>query len=450
MSAVVQARHLLKVYRMGTEDVYALNDVSLTVSLGDLVAIVGKSGCGKSTLLHIIGCLQRPTSGQVVIEGKEVSRLSDRGMAQVRGQKIGFIFQAFNLLPNESALINVELPLEYQGVPSRERRRLAQKALETVALGDRMEHRPNQLSGGQRQRVAIARALVHNPALILADEPTGALDSRSGAAVMTLFQRLNAQGRTIVLVTHDAAIASHCRRAITMADGKVVDDRELPGKPAAPPEVGEVAAQAPSGEGTVCPRCNSDNAPGGEACRSCGFPLRLSSQEEMLIRRRLSGAWTGPAGVESPAEEAELPWQGLLEEVRRIPLFAGLGAKNLTKLLPALEERRYPRGATIIKQGDPGDSFYVLRQGRVQAVLERMEVPPLVLAELGPGEGFGEMALLTGQPRSATVVAATDVVVWRIARQTFEGLIAENLSLALYFNRILSQRLRDLQARLAP
>jgi putative ABC transport system ATP-binding protein len=449
MSDVVQVKRMSKVYRMGAEEVYALNDVSLDIDRGELVAIVGSSGCGKSTFLHVIGCLQRPTSGQVLVEGKDVTRLSNRELAQVRGQKIGFVFQAFNLLPNESALQNVELPLEYQGVPYRERRRLAQKALEIVELGERVDHRPNELSGGQRQRVAIARALVHNPAIILADEPTGALDSRSTTGVMALFQRLNEQGRTVVIVTHDATVASHCQRMVTLSDGRVVDIKELSPKPAAiPPEGREVTVEAPAVKVLVCPRCNSDNAPDRESCYSCGFSLGLTDQEENLLRQRLSGAWPGLMGVESPSEEADFGWQGSVEELRKIALFANLGPKNLTKLIPALEERRYPGGATIINQGDPGDSFYVLRQGAVQIVVGRGRGEPAVVAELRPGEGFGEMALLTGQPRSATVVASTDVLVWCLSRETFEALLTENLSLAFYFNRILSQRLQDLQERL--
>lgn len=443
---IVQGRRLFKIYRMGMEGVYALNDVSLEVNRGDLLAIVGKSGCGKSTLLHIIGCLQRPTSGDVFIEGKKASSLSDREMAKVRGQKIGFVFQAFNLMPNETALANVELPLEYQGVRSQERHKRAQKALETVGLGDRLEHRPSELSGGQRQRVAIARALVYDPAIILADEPTGALDSRAGAGLMALFQRLNDDGRTIVIVTHDATIATHCPRVITMSDGKVVDDKKISRKPVPTPMNGG-GAQTPADNITVCPRCNSDNAPEGEVCNNCGFPLHLTVEEEKLIRQRLSGAWPGGLlGVESTSEEAEIAWQGLLDELRKVPLFAGLGAKNLTKLLPALEERQYSQGSTIIEQGDPGDCFYILRGGLVQVILKKGGEQP-VLARLAAGEVFGEMALLTGQPRSASVVAYTDVVVWRLSKETFDRLITENLSLVLYFNRVLSQRLQNTQAR---
>lgn len=434
---------------MEREDVYALNDVSLVVNQGDLVALVGKSGSGTSTLLHILGCLQRPTSGLVLVEGKDVTRLSDRDLAQTRGQKIGFVFQAFNLLPNESALRNVELPLEYQGVPSGERRERAQRALEEVGLGDRAEHHPDELAGGQRQRVAIARALVHNPSVILADEPTGALDSRSSAEVMALFQKLNDQGRTVVIVTHDATIASHCRRLITLTDGRIVDSREAPRTPASlPTAVDDAVPQAPAGRRLVCPRCSSDNAPGGETCQRCTFPLSLTTEDKKLIGQRLSGVSPGLSGVESPIEKADVRWQGLLEELRKTPLFAELGPKNLTKLLPALEEQRYPRGATIIRQGDPGDSFYILRQGSVRVARERHGIYPAVLATLGPGEGFGEMALLTGQPRSATITASTYVVVWRLSQEAFQELLRENLSLALHFNRIVSQRLQVLQQRL--
>ncbi len=221
---VIQIRDLTRIYDMGAEQVHALRGVSLEIRRNEYVAIMGPSGSGKSTLMNVIGCLETPTAGEYWLNGQEVSRMPDDALARVRNREIGFVFQTFNLLPRASALQNVELPLVYAGVPARARRERARAALERVALGDRMDHRPNELSGGQRQRVAIARALVNDPAILLADEPTGNLDSHTSEEIMRVFERLHAQGQTVIMVTHEADIAAHAHRVVVLRDGSVGSD----------------------------------------------------------------------------------------------------------------------------------------------------------------------------------------------------------------------------------
>jgi putative ABC transport system ATP-binding protein len=218
---VIQAENLTKVYKMGDLEVHALNGLSLKIARGEIIAIMGPSGSGKSTLMNIIGCLDRPTAGEYILDGEAVARLSDDQLATIRNRKVGFVFQSFNLLSRATALANVELPLRYSGVQN-DRREKATAALEAVGLADRMHHRPNELSGGQQQRVAIARALVNDPAIILADEPTGNLDTKSGHEIMDLLLNLNREhGTTLIIVTHAPDIASQCRRAIRIRDGCV-------------------------------------------------------------------------------------------------------------------------------------------------------------------------------------------------------------------------------------
>ena len=222
--ALIETRDLWKTYVMGEEEIHALRGVSIQIERGEYVAIMGPSGSGKSTLMNLIGCLDTPSKGSYLLNGKQVSEMNDNELARIRNQEIGFVFQTFNLLPRASALQNVELPLVYAGIPARDRLKLAKNAIDRVELTSRMTHKPNELSGGQRQRVAIARALVNNPSILLADEPTGNLDSKTGAEIMALFAKLHESGNTIVLVTHEADIAAFAHRTISVRDGQVEKD----------------------------------------------------------------------------------------------------------------------------------------------------------------------------------------------------------------------------------
>lgn len=221
---MIQVSHVSKIYKTGDVETKALDDVSFSVKKGEFVAIMGPSGSGKSTLMHIIGALDSPTKGSYTLDGENVEKLTDDELASIRNKKIGFVFQFFNLLPRTSALKNVELPMVYGGIPKAEREQTAKKLLEEVGLTNRMENSPNQLSGGQQQRVAIARSLVMNPAIILADEPTGNIATAQAEEIMALFQKLNREGRTIIMITHEPDIAEHAKRIIHIRDGKIVED----------------------------------------------------------------------------------------------------------------------------------------------------------------------------------------------------------------------------------
>ncbi|AEY65347.1 ABC transporter ATP-binding protein [Clostridium sp. BNL1100] len=223
---MIQISNMCKIYEMGENAIYALNNVSLHIYKHEFVAIVGPSGSGKSTLMNMLGCLDVPTTGNYVLDGHEVSKLNDSQLAEIRNKKIGFIFQGFNLLKKLTAIENVELPLIYQGIGHKERHRRSVEALELVGLGDRVYHTPNELSGGQQQRVAIARALVSNPPLILADEPTGNLDTKSGTEIMKTLHELHKKGNTIVLITHDNNVAAQAQRIIKIQDGMIIEDKE--------------------------------------------------------------------------------------------------------------------------------------------------------------------------------------------------------------------------------
>jgi len=222
--ALIETRDLWKTYVMGSEEIHALRGVNVTIDRGEYVAIMGPSGSGKSTLMNLVGCLDTPSKGSYLLNGKEVAAMNDDELARIRNEEIGFVFQTFNLLPRATALHNVELPLVYAGISSRDRQERAKGALEKVELISRASHRPNELSGGQRQRVAIARALVNNPSILLADEPTGNLDSKTGVEIMAVFDRLHSNGNTIILVTHEPDIAAYAHRVIHIRDGQVEKD----------------------------------------------------------------------------------------------------------------------------------------------------------------------------------------------------------------------------------
>jgi putative ABC transport system ATP-binding protein len=226
--SMIETDNLWKTYVMGSERVHALRSVSMTIEKGEYVAIMGPSGSGKSTLMNLIGCLDTPTQGEYWLNNKRVREMNDNELANIRNREIGFVFQTFNLLPRATALHNVELPLIYNGTPRNEREHMAKLALEKVELGDRMNHKPSELSGGQRQRVAVARALVNNPSIILADEPTGNLDSKTSEEIMKLFDTLHRQGNTIITVTHEASVARHAKRVLSILDGNIASDETIP------------------------------------------------------------------------------------------------------------------------------------------------------------------------------------------------------------------------------
>lgn len=222
--SIIRVSGLTKVYRVGVETIHALRGLDLSIERNEMVAIMGSSGSGKSTLMNMLGCLDRPTSGEYLLNGRDVSRMGARELAQVRNEEIGFVFQSFELLPRQTALENVELPLIYAQGGWRGRRQRALAALDRVGLGNRVDHRPNQLSGGQRQRVAIARAILNKPSILLADEPTGNLDSATTAEILALFRQLHAEGQTVVIVTHEDEVAAHCQRVVRLRDGRVLSD----------------------------------------------------------------------------------------------------------------------------------------------------------------------------------------------------------------------------------
>ena len=447
MPTTIQARNMSKTYDLGDREIRAVDKVSLEIRTGEMVAILGKPGAGKSTLLHMLGCLQRPDSGQLQLEGRDVTELDDDAMVKVRAQKVGFLFQAFNLLPSDTALSNVEVTLRHMGVPPQDRKVKAGEALKILGLEKCMEHRPGQLSPTQRQCVGIARAMVHDPSIILADEPTRVLDDSDLDAVMGLFQKLNDAGMTIALTTTDSNVANYCQRIIRMDNGKAKDGGKVSKRRVVPPEDIK-GLPPPNYDEVVCARCSTGNPKGKDKCKSCKFPLDLTKEEEQSIEGRLSGAEKGQVGVESTSDESEEPVHPLVLELQKIPFLADLGTKSLVKIVPALQGLQYPTGARIVRQGEDGDSFYIVRSGNVQVIREQRDKPSIPVAQLGPREGFGEMSLLAGQPRTATVAALTDVVVMKLPKDAFQSLLQENLSLSLFFKRLMNERLVQLREKL--
>ena len=305
MSSTVQGLNLTKVYNMGQEHVSALNNVSLEIFPGEMVAILGKPGSGKSTLLHTLACLQRPDSGHVHIDDVDMTGLEDEELTRVRARNVGFIFQAFNLMHDETALANVEVNLRNMVTDSQDRRAKAAESLLIVGLGDHQYYKPTQLSAGERQRIAIARAIVHQPAVIFADEPVRALDSSTREEVMGLLQKLNDEGRTMVIATPDSGVARYCRRVMRMAEGRVVSDERVPKRRIVPASrlPGTPAVYEERQEVKVCPRCNHGNPKAWDVCQSCSFVLHLTNEEQQSIESRLRGGESRWLGVESSSDE---------------------------------------------------------------------------------------------------------------------------------------------------
>lgn len=447
MPITIQARNLTKVYDLGGSKISAVDKATLEIHSGDMVAIFGKPGSGKSTLLHMLGCMQRPDSGDLKLGNRDITNLEDAEMAKIRNQKVGFLFEAFNLLPSDTARSNVEVPLRHQGVPLDQRKKRAQEALNILGLEKCTESRPGQLSPIQRQCVSIARAMVNEPAVILADEPTKVLDSSGLDDVMGRFQKLNEAGMTIVLTTDDPNVVSYCTRQMQISNGKLKDNGKVTKRRIVPPEdIGGLPP--PNYDEVVCARCNEGNPKDQDKCNNCKFSLHLTKEEEKTIEGRLSGADRGEVGVESTSDDLDGPLHPLVRELQKVPFLAGLGSKSLTKIVPALQGFQYTKGQRIVTQGAEGDSFYIIMSGTVQVLREQKDKPPILVAQLGALEGFGEMSLLAGQPRTGTVAAATDVVVMRLPKDQFQSLLAENLSLGLFFKRLHNERLEQLKEKL--
>ena len=339
----------------------------------------------------------------------------------------------------------MEVPLRHQGVPLAQRKERAQEALNILGLEKCTESRPGQMSPIQRQCVGIARAMVNEPAVILADEPTKVLGSSGLDDVMGRFQKLNDAGMTIVLTTDDPNVVSYCTRQMQISDGKLKDNGKVSKRHIVPPEdIGGLPP--PNYDEVVCARCNEGNPKDKDKCKNCKFPLHLTKEEEQAIEGRLSSE--GQVGVESASDDSTGPVHPMVLELQKVPFLADLGAKSITKIIPTLQGFQYTKGQRIVTQGTEGDSFYIVRSGTVQVVREQKDKPPILVAQLGALEGFGEMSLLAGQPQTATVTAATDVVVMRLPKDQFQSLLAENLSLGLFFKRLHNERLEQLKEKL--
>ena len=369
MVAIVVGVNLTTITNRGPEGGHALSGASLEVYPGEMVAILGRRGSGKSILLSILGCLQRPDSGRVLIYDQDVSQLTDSEVAQVCLSKVGFFSQDITLQPNETALANVEVALRDQDLGDHEHRQKAWQAIRLVGIEQRLvEQKLGLLSTAQRVRVGVARALANDPPLLFADEPTKGLDSVSREAVLDLFQKLNDEGRTIVIATPDSSVGNYCRRLVKIVDGRIVDDGPVSKRRIITPSrtSGPRPGISVGEEQAVCPRCNYGNPKDQTVCQRCNFTLRPPSTDEMrpadVAPIHVDG---GERSGRSAVDGEGVPGQAIMEELKKIPFFARLGSKGLVKLMPSVERRRYRRGSTIVKEGDVGNSFYVIRSGDV-------------------------------------------------------------------------------------
>ena len=347
MGAIVQALNLCKAYALGDEPFLALNDVSLEVYPGEMVAITGRTGTGKSSLLHIVGCLQRPDSGRLLIEDQDIAQLDDEDIPRFRAKKLGFLFQAFNLLPNQNLLANVAVPLWGTAVAREEIPRVARNALRLVGLENRMQLMPSQLSTKQRQIAAVAQTVVNDPAVIFAEEPARGLDGTGREEIMGLLQRLNNSGKTIVIATSESGLGAYCRRVVKIADGRVAEDSLVDQRRvvALSRRTGRLESEIKENE-NACPRCNYSNAKGDANCQRCNTTLGG--------QRR-----AGRAGGRRRLSEAAL--QDLVAELMMVPFLQRLGSMVLAKVALDLEPQDHPKGSRITNRGDPADFFYLTR-----------------------------------------------------------------------------------------
>ena len=338
MKTIIQTKNLTKGYNLGDQVLFAMDDISLEVYSGEMLAVLGETSSGKSTLLHTLACLQRPDSGSLDFEGQDVAHLSDAALVKLRTHRMGFIFQAFNTLPNGNLLANVEVPLRAQGTASLDSRERAEEALRSVGLGNALEYWPGQLTAGQRLCVSIARAQVHRPAVIFADEPTQEIDSSSGEEILGLLQRLNDEGKTVVIATEDADVARHCHRVVKMVNGRVEAIAPVESRTIVPADrIPGGAVKASDRVVLVCTRCDYGNFEDQQVCSVCAFPLDLTENEEKAVERRLSRADSGAVGVESRSDEGQVLVPDLIKNLKEVPFFSGLGSKNLIKVIPSLQ-----------------------------------------------------------------------------------------------------------------
>ena len=431
MVSAVQGLNICTLVFRDGQWVYELSNVSLEVYPGEMVAVVGRRNSGNSSLIRVLGCLQRPYTGQVLVEGGDVSGLNDDQLAWVATHKFGFLDDDPNLVPHDTAMENVEASLKDAQLDAYDRRHKGREALRLVGLADSVDKKPRHVSSRQRKFIALARAFVHEPSVLFADEPTKAMDAPAREEVMGVFQKLSDIGRTVVIATADSGVGAYCRRIVKLDQGQIVDDSlvtkrriipasRIPG----PPSTQRVERD----DQLFCPRCSYLNPSDGRFCVSCRYLLTT---------------------VQQPEPE-ELVVGDPIGELRDVSFFAKLGSVSIGKLVPSMEQHRYAAGTRIVRQGEIGDSFYVVRSGHVQVQTESEGRPNVVIARLGPGEGFGEMALLTDQPRFASVVAVTDVEAWRLPKPPFTRLLEETPDLAAYFSQVLNQRLESLQETIYP